>query len=232
MADGTMGYSMSDVLAFMNSGRKDGFLEGDGLIILILFFLIFGFNGNGFGNGWGNNAWGNPAMQGALTRAELYEGFNNQNVERQLSGITNGLSDGFYAQNTTMLQGFNTIGSQIAENRFAAQHCCCETNRNIDSVKYEAAQNTCAITSNATDNTQKILDRLCQMESAAKDQRIADLTASLQTANYQLSQQAQNATLIRTLKPSPIPAYLTNSPYQSVPYSYGYGYSACGCGGY
>lgn len=125
-----MGYSMSDVLAFMNSGRKDGFLEGDGLIIMILFFLIFGFNGNGFGNGWGNNAWGNPAMQGALTRAELYEGFNNQNVERQLSGITNGLSDGFYAQNTTMLQGFNTIGSQIAENRFAAQHCC---------LSYEAA---------------------------------------------------------------------------------------------
>lgn len=131
MAEGTMGYSMSDVLAFMNSGRKDGFLEGDGLIILILFFLIFGFNGNGFGgNGWGNNGWGNAAMQGALTRAELYEGFNNQNVERQLSGITQGLCDGFYAQNTTMLQGFNTIGNQIAENRFAAQNCC---------LSYEAA---------------------------------------------------------------------------------------------
>jgi hypothetical protein len=45
-----------------------------------------------------------------------------------------------------MLNGFNTLGMQIAENRFAAQNCCCETNRNIDAVRYEAQKNTCDIT--------------------------------------------------------------------------------------
>ena len=45
--------------------RKDGFLEGNGIIILILFFLMFGGGFGGFG-------FGNAAAQGALTRAELY----------------------------------------------------------------------------------------------------------------------------------------------------------------
>lgn len=210
-------YSLADIGALLN--KNEGFLEGNGIIILILFFLIFGFGNSGFGFGGG--------MQGALTRAELYDGFNDNTIIRKLDGISNGLCDGFYAQNTTMLQGFNTLGSQIAENRFAQQNCCCETNRNIDAVRYENAKNTCDIVSNATCNTQKILDRLCQMESNAKDQRIADLTASLQTANFQLSQQAQNATLISTIRPTPIPSYLTCSPYQSALY----GFNACGfCG--
>lgn len=70
--------------------------------------------------------------------------------------IQNGLCDGFYAQNTTMLQGMNGIQSQlcqgfngvnnnIAESRFATKQCCCETNRNIDAVRYENARNTCDI---------------------------------------------------------------------------------------
>ena len=42
------GLSASDVLALTKD--EDGFLEGNGIIILILFFLIFGFGGNGFGN--------------------------------------------------------------------------------------------------------------------------------------------------------------------------------------
>ena len=210
-------YSLADIGALLNN-KTDGFLEGNGIIILILFFLIFGFGGGGM---WGNN--------GALTRAELYDGFSFQNVQRGVEGIKNGICDSTYALNTTMLTGFNTIGQEIANNRFAQQNCCCETNRNIDAVRYENARNTCDIVTNATCNTQKILDRLCQMESNAKDQRIADLTANLQTANFQLSQQAQNATLISTLRPTPIPSYLTCSPYQASYYAYN-GLNGCGCG--
>lgn len=196
---------------------------GSGWFFIFFLFFLLAWGGNGFGFG----GFGNNAAQAALTRAELYEGFNNQEVVRKLDGLANGLCDGFYAQNTTMLQGFNGLGHQIAENRFAAQNCCCETNRNIDAVRYENSRNTCEITTNATYNTQRILDKLCSMESNAKDQRIADLTANLQTANFQLSQQAQSASLINTLRPCPIPAYPACSPYQaSNPYSWGYG---CGC---
>lgn len=37
--------SLSDIASV--TGNKDGFLEGNGIIILILFFLIFGFGGGG-----------------------------------------------------------------------------------------------------------------------------------------------------------------------------------------
>lgn len=210
------GYSLSDIAALMRD-RGDGFLEGNGIIILILFFLIFGGNG-----GWG---YGNAAAQGALTRAELYDGLNDNTIIRKLDGITNGLSDGFYAQNTTMLQGFNTIGSQIAENRFAAQQCCCETNRNIDHVRYDAAKNTCDIVraiEKDGDATRALIN--ANTMQALRD-KLVEKDQMLQTANFQLSQQAQSANLINELRPCAKPAYLTCSPYEVS----GYGYN-CGCG--
>ena len=215
-------------------GYGDGFGYGGGMWmwIIVLFALL---GGNGFGG------WGNRGVDGALTRNELAAGFDAQDIKNGVRGIQNGLCDGFYAQNTTMLQGFNglgrdvlenrfALGSAIAENRFAAQQCCCETNRNIDAVRYENAQNTCAITSNATANTQKILDKLCLMESNAKDMQIADLREKLAVANLQVSQQVQNATLVNTLRPFPQPSYITCSPYESARGHYGYGGCGCGCG--
>ena len=102
--------------------------------IIILFLFLFGIGGNGFGR---NND--------ALTKAEMQQGFDTAEVTRKLDGITNGLCDGFYAQNTTMLNGFAGITTAVREAQFAAQQCCCETNRNIDSVRYDAQKNTCDI---------------------------------------------------------------------------------------
>ena len=45
--------SLSDIASV--TGNKDGFLERNRIIILILFFLIFGFGGGA----WGNNQQGN-----------------------------------------------------------------------------------------------------------------------------------------------------------------------------
>lgn len=217
------------------------------LIVIVVLVLLVG--GGGLWGGNRNNG-GDYAMaaalasgaNGAFTRNEVGNGFATQEINNGIRGIQNGLCDGFYAQNTTMLQGFNglgrdvlenrfALGAAIAENRFAVQNCCCETNRNIDAVRYEAAQNTCAITTNATANTQKILDKLCVMESNAKDAQIADLREKLAVANLQVSQQVQSTNLIGALRPFPQPAYITCSPYQSATHSYnGYGGCGCGCG--
>ena len=56
--------------------------------------------------------------------------------------------------------------------------------------------------------------------------KLADRDRDLQTANFQLSQQAQSAALIGTLRPYPQPAYITNSPYQSIAANVA---GACGC---
>lgn len=217
----------ADVGALVNN-RNNGW-DNDWWI-MILFFFIFG------NNGWGRNGNG-------LTQAELQQGFDTQSLLRGQEGIKNGLCDGFYAMNTTMLQsanqtqrdlcqGFSALGSAVSENRFAAQQCCCETNRNIDAVRYENAKNTCDITTNATFNTQRILDKLCNMEMNAKDQRIADLTSNLQTAQFALSQQAQSANIISTLQPTPRPAYITCSPYQAQMFGFSglNSFNGCGCG--
>lgn len=132
-------YSLADIKAVTDGEREDGLFGGNGIIILLFFLLMLG--GNGFG-GWGGGA----AANGALTRAELQQGFDTQEVTRKLDGLANGICDGFYAQNTTMLNGFAGVTAAVNESRFAAQQCCCELGRNIDSAKYEAAQNTCAIT--------------------------------------------------------------------------------------
>lgn len=201
-------YSLSDIRAATDG--MDG--QGSWFWIVVLFLFMFG-SGNGLFNNGG----------GALTRAEMTDGFNNQSVLRKLDGITQGLCDGFYAMNTGMLNGFNTVGSQIAENRFAAQQCCCETNRNIDNVRYEASKNTCDITSaiHAEGEATRALINANTMQ-ALRD-KLEDKDRELMTANFQLSQQAQSANLIAELRPCAKPAYITCSPYQAR------NFGGCGC---
>lgn len=67
---------------------------------------------------------GSAAVQGALTRSDLFEGFNSQDINSQLRGLTNGLADGFYAINNGLKDGFYGVQGALAENRFAAQQCC------------------------------------------------------------------------------------------------------------
>lgn len=101
---------------------------------------------------------------------------------------------------------------QIAQNGFNAQQCCCETQRNIDNVRFENAQNTCAITTNATNNTQKILDKLCDMERGALQTENANLRTALAQANGQLSQLSQTASIVSQIAPRPIPAVIAQNP--------------------
>ena len=109
-------YSLADIKAVTDGDREDGLFGGNGIIILLFFLLMLG--GNGFG-GWGGGA----AANGALTRAELQQGFDTQEVTRKLDGLANGMCDGFYAQNTTMLNGFAGVTAAVNEARFASQQC-------------------------------------------------------------------------------------------------------------
>ena len=219
----TEGFSVADALALQNRDGygNDGMFGGGSWWAIMLFFLLaWGRGGFGFGNS-------DAATQGALTRADLCEGFNFNDLQRRTQGIANGLCDGFYAQNTTMLQGFNALGGQIAENRFAQKECCCETNRNIDALRYETAKQTCDIMANNDRNTQRIIDTMTQ-------NTIQELRDKLQEARSALDNSAQSQYLINELRPCAKPAYITCSPYTTFGNGYGgyggYGYNnSCGC---
>lgn len=218
------GLSVADALALQNRNTDGMFGGGNGTWVWVFFlFFLLAWGGGGFG--FGNNA----AAQGALTRAELYDGLNYNQLENAVRGIQNGLCDGFYAQNTTMLQGmngiqnqlcqgFNGVNNNIAESRFAAQQCCCETNRNIDAVRYENARNTCDIVNAIKadgDATRALMTQ----------NTIQELRDNLQAAQLQLGNLSQTQTIINAVRPFPIPSYVTCSPYTAVN-----GYGACGCG--
>ena len=180
------------------------------------------------------------AVQGALTRSDLFEGFNNQDVNSQLRGITNGVCDGFYTINSGMKDGFYgnqavvkdgfySTQSALAENRFAQQQCCCEIKGGIKDLSSEGYKNTCEITTaiHAEGEATRALINANTMQDLRD--KLADRDRDLMNAQFQLSQQTQNATLIGTLRPFPQPAYITCSPYQSVGGTCGSSYN-CGCG--
>lgn len=88
-----------------------------------------------------------------------------------------------------------------------------ETNRNIDAVRYDAAKNTCDITTaihNEGEATRALIN--ANTMQALRD-KLEDRDRELMTANFQLSQQAQNAYLLNEIRPCAKPAYITCSPY-------------------
>lgn len=221
-----------------NYGDGCGWCGGMWFMWIIVIFALMG----GWGGNWNNRGTGFDAAatfaNGAMTRDQIADQFSMQDIKDGVRGAQNGICDGFYAMNTTMLNGFNGIqrdvltvgnnlGGEIAQNRFAAQQCCCEqkqaiatlgyeTNRNIDAVRYENARNTCDVINAIKEDGEKTRAVMVANEMQNLRDRLADRDRDLQTANFQLSQQAQNATLIRTLRPFPVPAYTTTSPYQSA----------------
>ena len=207
----------------MGYGGYGGFGMGgwEGLIALIVLAGLFG-NG-GFG-GFGGNAG-----------AGWQQGFNTQNILSKLDGITNGLCDGFYSVATNSLQaqnqlqrdlctGFAAVNAGISENRFAAQQCCCETQRAIDSVKYGASQNTCDIITAIHAEGEATRAQMTQNTIQALRDKLNDKDRDIQTRDFQLSQLSQNAYLVNTLNPAPIPAYTVQNPKCC--------YNPCGCGAY
>ena len=89
-------------------------------------------------------------------------------------------------------------------------------NRNIDAVRYEGAQNTCAITNaihaegeatRALINANTMQDLRDKLEARDRDVMVRD---------FQLSQLSQTASLVGELRPVAKPAYITCSPYTTT----------------
>lgn len=201
------GLTASDVLALTRNNNNEEGMWNNPFIYLVWLAVL------GNGGLFGNRGVGDAAVQGAITRSDLFEGFNTQDINSQLRGITNGLCDGFYAINNGLKDGFYGIKGALAENRFAAQNCCCETNRNIDAVRYEGSQNTCTITNaihaegeatRALINSNVMQELRDKLEARDRDVLVRD---------FQLSQLAQSANLVNELRPCAKPAYITCSPY-------------------
>ena len=141
--------------------------------------------------------------------------------------------------NYNTLQGFNNLGSKI-------DSCCCDTQRQIErgfcDTNYNLATNTTSIIQNAHNDTDRIISKLNDMESARQAEKIAALQAENQSLKFQASQTAQNAfitanqdaqtaELIRRLgRDCPVPAYVVPNPNCCYGTPVGVLNNGCGCG--
>lgn len=224
------GLSAGDILALTRDQDGMGNAWNNPFIYLVWLALLGG-NGGLFGRR------DDSTLQGSLTRSDLFEGFNNQDINSQLRGITNGLCDGFYAVNNglkdgfygnqgTMKDGFYGIQGALAENRFAQQNCCCEIKGGIKDLSAEGYRNTCEITTaiHAEGEATRALINSNTMQELRD--KLAEKDREVQARDFQLSQIAQTNNIVGQIKPCPVPAYVTCNPWGS---SHNYN-NGCACG--
>lgn len=223
----TDGLTASDVAVLTgNNGRNNDGWGGDGAWWIILFLIFGAFGWGGYGNGWGGNGGANsPAFQGYATRADIDAALSTQGIESGIQNIS-----------TQLCNGFNTLGSQMA-------NCCCDLKQGQGEINYNLAMQTNALQNTMNQNANALQSQLCNGfrdvidAQNAGTQRIVDLITTdkiqslqteLQSAQLQLANVSQTNNIINTLRPTPVPAYITCSPYQAT-YGYGNGCGNCAC---
>lgn len=136
-------------IGYGNGGGMGGW--GDDWIALIVLAMVFGYGNFGFGGmggmggmgmfwpfmmggfgGFGGNGCGCGNNNSNAIQADIQRGFDTQSIIGKLDGINNGLCDGFYAVNTSILnaqsgiqnslcQGFNGVNTNIMQGNFGLQ---------------------------------------------------------------------------------------------------------------
>ena len=110
MFNTTSGYTLADIAAVTEGNGNNGWGNGDGWWILLLILFAWGGYGNGFG-GFGGNGAGN----GILTRADLCQDMNFNDIQDGIRGIQSGLCDGFYAQNAAITGATAELQSTLCQ---------------------------------------------------------------------------------------------------------------------
>ena len=142
---------------------------GNNLIWLIAFLFLSG----GFGS------FGGYGRDRAATTEDLASGFNFSGINNKL----NELSAGQANINQNLGNAICQLGYQDAQHTYELaskiDNCCCNTQLGIQGAKFDMANYASAIQMNDTANTQKVLDKLCQMEINQKDALIAQQGARI-----------------------------------------------------
>lgn len=264
---GGMGYPYPVFQGGGNGGNNGGFGGDNGWWVVLLIILLAA--GNGFGNNGnsGGGFGGTPyvinndsgSVQRGFDQAAIMSGLTGiqsgvQNLSTQLCNccgdmqmaVANGFSNAEVANNARQMANMQQMFG--LQTQFA--DCCCENRlancqtQNIiqnegNMTRFADANNTRDIVESQTRGTQVILDKLCQLELDAKNDKIADLERQLTMANFNASQIAQTAEIQRGQVAEVDALYdrLSNCPVPSQPV---YGMtpiftcpnnnSGCGCG--
>lgn len=175
----------------------------------------------------------------ADVNASICNGFAQAEISNNARQVANMQQN--FASQTAITGAISDLASQQAQ-------CCCENRlatcqtQNIiqnegNATRFSDANNTRDIIENANRNNQAVLDKLCQLELDAKNDRISDLERQLTMADLRASQTAQNAFISQGFSDEVDALYnrLSNCPVPTTPV---YGRTpiftcnnnGCGCG--
>ena len=229
-----------------NGGFGSGFFSGDGIWAIVLLALLFngGWGNGGFGGNWGgNNLATTDFVSSEFTQRDISQLSNTVtsqygNLSTQLcnccSDINSNISNGFY--NTA--NNICNLRSDVLENRYASALGFANTQRDI-LMQTTQLENQLGMTS--LQGLARLDSCCCDIKSAIKEDgektralitqnTIQDLRDRLASAKDIISDREQTDTLLSRLQPTPTPAYLVSSPYQSLLNTSIS--SGCGCGNY
>lgn len=239
LLSGNGGLSAADIAAVMGNGNNGYGFGGDGawwLVIIMLFALT---------GGWGNNGGVNGNNGAGYIVSDVQRGFDQSALLSSLNSIGTAVSNGFANAEVSRCNTQANITALLNNIAMQQQNCCCENRAAVADLKYTVATENCAdraavsngirdIIESSTANTQAlinstnqgfttIMDKICQLELDAKNDKIADLQNQLTMANLRESQNSQTAQILADnaaqtaaleyyLNPPAIPAYTVPNP--------------------
>ena len=196
-----------------NGGNSFGNgLGGDGWwILLLLLFAGGGFGGNGFGGNGNIYPWMNQSNQ-------ISDGFRDQMINGTINGIQGSITSGFGDVQNSLCAGFAGVNASITnaqmanlERSFAAQtantaaisgissqlaQCCCDNRLATCQTQNLVASESAATRLAIEQQTQAILDKLCQQEIDALKAQNLSLQNQVNMQALVASQTAQTAALV------------------------------------
>jgi hypothetical protein len=219
---------------------------GDWFAYILLFALLGGggFGFGGFGGGGGILPWllfGNGGFGGAGASNNYVLATDFANIERKLDGVNNGLCDGFYAQNTNMLNGFASVQSALCQGFNGLQqttmqgfhgvdNAVCTLGYNVqggfNNISHQIADCCCETRAAIADVKYANERNTCDIIRASQDntraildylssEKIASLQAENAGLKAQISNDRQSAFIVDALSPKcPQPAYVVQPPQQ------------------
>lgn len=148
----------------------------------------------------GNCQLGNQLAQCCCS---VKDAITKTNYENQISNVN---------QTNTLQNAINFVNSSV-ERGFAASN-------------YATAQQTCDLKNAIAQQTTLINDKFCQLEMREMQNKIDALRQENSQLALAASQQAQTASIINQVRPTPSPAYVVANPYCSCGYN---NYNGCNC---
>lgn len=234
--------SLADVAALRGNNDGNGWGNGDGWWIILLFILLGGWGNRGWGNGGnGSNGAGGDVLYPWLNQSEqISNGFANaatqlcnccadmqMAVANGFGATQNTINQGFNATQMGMMQGFNGVQMQTAQ---LASDIQLGNAQQTATILAENCADRAALSDGVRDiiasqtaGTQRIIDWLCQDKIDQKNERIQALENQLTMAQLAASQTAQTSQILadnarqttaleQYLNPAPIPSYTVANP--------------------